>query len=246
MRLRPIFVCYVFLSAYIFYGQTKDAEPVYETEGLKVISLSANTYLHVSYLETENWGRVECNGMVIVNGGEALVLDTPVDDASSLEFMRFITLELKVKILGVVATHFHEDCLGGLQAFHDQGIRSYSIGRTRALAEKAGHVPPGSVMSGRYTISVDGDPVHLSWFGAGHTEDNIVAYFPRDKVLFGGCLVKSAGASNGNLADADVQAWPGTIRKVLEAYPEVEVVVPGHGKPGGKELLEYTEGLFRH
>lgn len=207
--------------------------------------ISPNVYQHTSYLETEEWGRVACNGIVVVLGNEALVIDTPVNVMASKELLKVLTQTMRVKVLGVVATHFHEDCLGGLQAFHDEGIFSYSIGKTRALAEKAGYVPPKAIMTGRYTFSIDGEPVHLGYYGAGHTEDNIVAYFPKDRVLFGGCLVKSLGAGKGNLADADVKAWPETVRKVMEAYPEVEVVVPGHGKTGGKELLEFTIGLFK-
>lgn len=216
----------------------------YASENLRVVPLTQHTYLHISYLQTESWGKVACNGLVVVRGGEAVVIDTPVDAEATEELLSWITTVLKAQIRWAVATHFHEDCLGGLGAFHERGIPSYGHWRTPRLAQKAGHTSPNHVVAPSRSVFVGGDPLQLIYLGKGHTKDNIVAYVPQDKVLFGGCLVKAMGAGKGNLEDADVAAWPETIRKVLEAFPEAEVVVPGHGEPGGPELLEYTWELF--
>ena len=43
--------------------------------------------------------------------------------------------------------HFHDDCLGGLQAFHDAGIRSYAQAQTPALAAEDGAVIPQKTCS---------------------------------------------------------------------------------------------------
>lgn len=64
------------------------------------------------------------------------------------------------------------------------------------------------------------------------------------KVLFGGCLVKEVGAEKGNVADANVQEWPLTIAGIKEQHPDIKIVIPGHGKPGGITLLDYTATLF--
>ena len=65
----------------------------------------------------------------------------------------------------------------------------------------------------------------------------IIGYFPEDKAIFGGCLIKEIDASKGYLGDANVNAWSETIEKIRQKYPEVEIVIPGHGSTGGKELL---------
>ena len=72
-----------------------------------------------------------------------------------------------------------------------------------------------------------------------------MGYFPDEQILFGGCLVKEIGASKGNLADANTQAWASSVKKIKLLYPNVKIVIPGHGKPGGVELLDYTIGLFK-
>jgi metallo-beta-lactamase class B len=78
-------------------------------------------------------------------------------------------------------------------------------------------------------------------FGPSHTVDNIVARIPSKKILFGGCMVKSQNARNlGNVADADEESWPGTLKKVKQTYPKAKVVIPGQGRPGGMELIDHT------
>ena len=90
------------------------------------------------------------------------------------------------------------------------------------------------------TVRVGTTEVQLFYPGPGHTEDNIVAYVPAAGVLFGGCLLKADGAGKGNLADADPEAWPSTTAAVQRRFPEVEVVVPGHGAYGDEGLLDDT------
>src|SRR6185295_3616589 len=68
--------------------------------------------------------------------------------------------------------------------------------------------------------------------GPAHTRDNIVVWLPDSRVLFGGCAVRAATSGLGNVADADLTAYPASIRRVLERYPAAEVVVPGHGDVG--------------
>ena len=63
-------------------------------------------------------------------------------------------------------------------------------------------------------------------------------------MLFGGCLIKAQGAGKGNLADADVEAWPVTVKSVKERFKHAHTVVPGHGKHGGTDLLDYTITKF--
>ena len=80
--------------------------------------------------------------------------------------------------------------------------------------------------------------------GAGHTQDNIVVWLPKQKILFGGCFVKSIHSKNlGNMEDASVKDWPKSIQKVINKYPNIKIVVPGHGKVGDVNLLKHTAQL---
>jgi metallo-beta-lactamase class B len=206
--------------------------------------LSKDTFVHTSYLQTEDFGHVPCNGLVIRNGGEAIILDSPTDDRSAYALIRLVQDSLHCRIIAVVPTHFHNDCLGGLNAFHARGIPSFASELTRELAQKSQMTVPQNTFHDTLTLQVGAEKVLLNFLGQGHTRDNVVGYFPKDHVLFGGCLIKEIGATKGYLGDANVTDWPATVRRVKDTYPKVKHVVPGHGATGNASLLDYTIQLF--
>lgn len=132
------------------------------------------------------------------------------------------------------------DCLGGIAEFHRTGIPSYAVNRTIDLARFRESEVSQNGIDGQ--LQVGRKEVALAYFGEGHTCDNMVGYFPRERVLFGGCLIKELGANEGNLADANLSKWANTVKKSKKQYSDVQVVIPGLGEPGRKELLDHTIG----
>ncbi len=217
---------------------------VYESPSLKIKEICPGVWMHTSYLEIPKYGPFPCNGMIWVEGNEALVFDTPTSDLVAQDLIRHVQEIEGLQIKGIVVTHFHIDCLGGLRAFHEHKIPSYGSAKTFVWGLKRDKVLPQERFSKKFILQLGSKTVENRFFGAGHTMDNIVVYLPDKQVLFGGCLVKELGAGKGNLADADVKAWPKTLAKIKRKYPALKHVIPGHGKPGGMELLDYTIEKF--
>src|SRR5690606_14830020 len=86
----------------------------YESEDLIIEKVSDHVYRHISYLTTESFGKVVCNGMIVIDGKEVIVFDTTTSDAVSKELIQWIKDTLESEIIAIVPTHFHDDCLGGL------------------------------------------------------------------------------------------------------------------------------------
>lgn len=222
-----------------------EAEKVYKTKSLSIQQIATNTYVHTSILSIPDYGDFPCNGVVFINEGEAIVIDTPPNDSVSAELITWINEEKNASIKAVVPSHFHNDCLGGLKEFHKRGITSYANERTIELAKEDQVEVPMNALSREESIIIGMEEMLIRFMGAGHTEDNCIAIIPSDQVLFGGCLVKEIGAGKGYLGDANTEEWSNTVRKIKMAYPEIETIVPGHGKHGDIELLDYTIELFQ-
>ncbi|MDF5420511.1 GIM family subclass B1 metallo-beta-lactamase, partial [Vibrio sp. 1262-1] len=47
------------------------------TKELKLKKLSDNVYQHISYKRVEPWGLIGASGLVVINGTEAHMIDTP-------------------------------------------------------------------------------------------------------------------------------------------------------------------------
>jgi len=250
MNLILKIVWFAVISLVTVHGnaQTKSsfkAKEVYKSKELIITQISENAFEHTSYKQTDDFGNVPCNGLVVRNSHEAIVFDTPTNDKGSEELIKWINETIQCKINAVIPTHFHDDCLGGLHAFHQHHIPSYASFKTIDLATKDHAAVPENGFKDSLVLKAGDEKVVATFFGEGHTKDNIVAYFPAEKVLFGGCLIKELDAGKGYLGDANVAAWPATVERVKKGYPQADIVVPGHGAFGDKALLDYTIKLFR-
>lgn len=114
-----LLITIITLSAFLSCETQKDIS-TYESDNLKIERLTKSTFRHLSFLSTENFGKVACNGMVVIDNHEALIFDTPVNDKDSKELIDWVEKTLKCQVIGIVVTHFHNDCLGGLNEFTEE------------------------------------------------------------------------------------------------------------------------------
>lgn len=240
---------FVVILIAMFFGMAcsqQESHVNYQSELIRITKVNEHIFIHESFLETQTWGKVGCNGMVFIKNGEAIVFDAPTNDAASDELIAWIGEKTELKYL--VVNHFHDDCVGGLKAFHEKGVPSIAHQMTLDLVKQDSSISedywPKHTFNSSHELTIGGETIINRYFGRAHTHDNIVSYIPSENALFGGCMVKSMGAGKGNLADADTTEWSNTIEKILKTYPEPDIVVPGHGPYGDFQLLHFTSRLF--
>ncbi len=213
---------------------------------IEVKQINPNIWQHISYKETEKYGRVPANGLVLVDGKEALIIDTPWNDAQTTILIDWIQQKFKTNKLIVLPTHWHEDCMGGLAAAHKRGAESYAQELTLKLAAEKKLPIPKHSFSESTIIKCGSISIEAYFPGAGHALDNIVAWLPEQKILFAGCITKSIHARGlGFTKDGDLKTWPSSLKKVLNRYPDAKLVFPGHGSAGSLDLLRHTIGLLK-
>jgi metallo-beta-lactamase class B len=143
-----------------------------------------------------------------------------------------------------LVTHAHEDRTGGVAAL-PEAATIHARTATVELAADQGRTFSAATLSDEESLQLAGGRIETFFPGAGHTADNIVVWLPEQRLLFGGCFIKSMGATDlGNVADADLASWRLAVQRVRERHAEPAVVVPGHGALGGPELLAHTAALL--
>ena len=212
---------------------------------LELLKISESAYIHVSYAAMMQTGRFPSNGMIIISEGKAFLFDTPMTEELTQQLVSWIQDTMKLKIIGFIPNHWHDDCMGELAYLQRLGIESYANEMTIRIA-KSKHLPvPVRGFKDSLQLFAGKEAIHCYYFGVGHSLDNIVVWIPSEKILFGGCMVKDLSANGlGNTADADLKAWPHTIDNILSKFPDLKIVVPGHGAFGGIELLRHTKELL--
>lgn len=232
-------VCINITTAY-----ASDFEHIQVNKDIELIKINENYYVHTSWFDFPGFGRFLSNGLVFVKNGKAVLIDTPNTNEQTLVLYNFLKDHLKVDITKIIVGHSHSDCMGGLSALHEMGIESIACDKTLKLC-KAQNLPiPKRSFADSMVLEFEGETIICRYFGAGHTVDNIVVYFPTSKILFGGCLIKSLDSKGlGNTSEADVEEWDKTVLKLQKAYPSIKLVIPGHGAFGDSSLLDHTIAL---
>lgn len=213
----------------------------------------------------------ESNAALIeVNDSTLVLVDTPITNNATAILYSYIKEKYPNHNLICIGTHFHNDCIGGAEYLIQNAIPVYGSDLTaqfvrtrwektkkmilpwyqkpemekyRTALEDQKLVAPDELFPIKegLTLHFGKETVEIAYPGPGHTEDNIVVYFPDKKLLFGGCLIFELSKHKmGFTGDAIVDKWAESVMNLKEMYPTAELVIPGHGEVGDKTLLDHT------
>ncbi len=212
-----------------------------DVPGFTLEQITPRVWRHTSWKRLPS-GPFPSNGLLVcdASSGRGVLVDTawtPEDTLTLLARARAMGCPVKA----LLVTHFHDDRLGGLAEVVAAGAESWARPETPGLA---GFSPGWDPKQHPEDGVVQG--LEVFYPGPAHAPDNVVVWVPGDEVLFGGCMVRAAAdTSPGNLSHADLRAWPPSAQRLMDRFPEPRVVVPGHGAPGGPELLHHTLRLVQ-
>jgi metallo-beta-lactamase class B len=242
-----VLVCFFFVFSLCSLSQAQDNGKIHLADDVFIEKIADNVWRHVSSKNVLNFGLVPSNGVIAQFGTDILLIDSAWNDTQTTLVLDWIEKELKGKPSVAVITHAHDDRIGGIHEIHRRGIRTLSSRLTADLAKQQRLEVPQQTFDEKLTLSLGGREILVQYPGAGHTRDNIVVWIPDQKILVGGCLIKSAQAKDiGNTKDADLAEWPKTIKKVQQEFKQAKLVVPGHDAPSGIEAMTRTLELLRN
>lgn len=211
---------------------------------LTINHLTGNYYIIKTY-NTWKGKKYDSNSMYVVTRDGVVLLDGVWDTTKCQSLLDYILKHHQKKVVLAIGTHFHDDRTGGFDYFQKQGIKTYSSKQTYDLC-KSHHFEKAEFYFSKDTIFTVGEHTFQTYYpGEGHTKDNIVVWCRKQKVLYGGCLVNSLDRSSlGNIADANLQAWPTSIKNVTQKFHKHQYVTPGHGEWTSNNALEHTLKLL--
>lgn len=239
MLVLPLCACSVPVA-----GSDSAVGEAIEEDGMTLTKIGVHSWVFTSYYAIQG-SPVPANGMLIATREGFVMVNTPWTDEQTEALLKWIDNHFGKKVVLALFTHAHIDCIGGIKEMQNEGIRSISTKLTAEAAEKNGFAEPEiGIEKEIQSFNVGGVRFETYYPGKAHTADNITVWIPEDKVLYGGCMIKSADAANlGDTADADLGSWPSALDAVKKRYPDAEIIVPGHGAWGNMDLLDHTAKL---
>ncbi|MBM7616241.1 subclass B1 metallo-beta-lactamase [Alkaliphilus hydrothermalis] len=211
---------------------------------VELTKINDHIWVHTTY-ENYNGYKAASNGVVAVTSKGLVLIDTPWNNEQTKELIKLTKSIFNKDITIAIITHAHADRIGGIRTLLENNIEVRSTSMTALEAEKNGFEKPEPTLDEESVITVGDLDMDIFYPGEGHSVDNITVWFPKYKILFGGCLIKSLESENlGSIEDANLQQWPSSVEKVLGKYGDAEVVIPGHGKWGSIQLVRHTLELL--
>jgi glyoxylase-like metal-dependent hydrolase (beta-lactamase superfamily II) len=245
MKIRAlVFATFAFLAAAAFFATRTHAEP----DQVKLIVPGV-------WFREGDMEQGHCNNIIIEMKDYLIVVDAnyPSGAQRTLADAKRIS-EKPVKY--VFDTHHHGDHLYGNPIWTQAGATTLAyIGVTeelnryeparwqsalkkrddvKALNRDAPEPPRQTFDKSPFVLKDSTREVRFYFYGWAHTRGDGFVYLPKEKVLCTGDAV--VNGPHNNLADANIGNWPNVIR--LAQRLDVLHVLPGHGDPGGKDLLE--------
>jgi glyoxylase-like metal-dependent hydrolase (beta-lactamase superfamily II) len=195
------------------------------------------------------------NSVAVEFKNDITVIEGPLDDARSNAVIAEVKKTIPNKpIRYLVNTHNHFDHLGGIRTFVAEGATVITDSRNREFYQQVVLAPqsrtlspdrlsqfpaaptgPGTLalqtFTDGYTISDGQQTIELLHVeGLNHSDNMLVAYLPKDKILINADLY-SPPPAGGNLANVNANAVA-LFRNVKRLQLQVATHVPIHGNPG--------------
>ena len=220
MRTIILTTAFVFFLTHIF-GQAENAK-------LKISSLTGDFYIYTTY-NTYQESQVPANGMYLVTNDGVVMFDTPWDTTQFQPLLDSIKLKHNKNVVMCFATHWHSDKTAGLEYYRQQGIKTYTTVLTDELSKKNNKKRAEFLMANDTVFHAGQFSFETYYPGQGHTEDNIIIWFKKEKILYGGCLIKGADDENlGYTDDGNVTAYASTLKKVQQKCRKPKFIIVAH------------------
>ncbi|AMR33752.1 hypothetical protein A0256_21105 [Mucilaginibacter sp. PAMC 26640] len=224
----------------LFSAAYAEAQPLPK---MTIKPLTKNYYVVTSYgYPGKGEPPFPANSLFVVTDAGIILIDTPWSEEQTRQLANLLQSTYHKKIVLCIATHFHPDRTIGFDVLKKQGTKTFTSQLTYKLAKQHGEKLPEFTFARDTTFNIGGVTLKTFYPGEGHTQDNIVVWFPDRLILVGGCLVKSLETnSKGYTADASLKQWPVSIKKLIRRYGRAKYVIPGHqGWQGGISALSHT------
>lgn len=229
----------------IFLSSTVQVFAQIKKSNLEINHLTGDFYIFTTY-NSFNGNLFPANGMYIITEKGAVILDMPWDTTQFQPLLDSIKIKHNKDVVMCLATHSHEDRTGGLEFLRRKGIKTYTTKQTDEICKNRQEKRAEFLIDNDTTFVIGQYSFQTYYPGHGHTIDNIVIWFAKEKILYGGCFVKSTEAKDlGNLADANVQAWASAIKNTQQKFKKPNYIITGHQSWLSKKSLAYTLRLIQ-
>jgi cyclase len=142
----------------------------------------------------------------------------------------------------VLNTHHHGDHTGSNAKFLPTAEIISHVNARKNIVDLKQPGAPRVTFSQETSVFLGGKEVRARYFGRGHTNGDVIIYFPALKVLHTGDLMAGSSPLIDYGGGGSLVEWPATLDEALKI--DFDTVIPGHGPIAKKaDLLAYRNNI---
>jgi cyclase len=220
----------------------------------RVVEVADRVY---AYLQPDGSWWINNTGFV-VGDRSVISIDSCSTQRRTRAYLDRIAATATAPVTTLINTHHHGDHTYGNSEFGAVTIIGHERCRTEVIAGGLlgntgiwdpvdwGELllaPPTVTFTDRLRVWSDSTPLEVSYVGqAAHTSNDCLVWLPAQEVLFCGDLLFNGGTPF--LLMGSVRGALEVLMTVLAPIP-ARVIVPGHGEPCGRDLIDTVAGYLR-
>ena len=208
----------------------------------------------VSYWQGDLDRHEQTNVGVIVADGTAIVIDANFEEPAR-RILATIQDRERATVTHQVNTHYHADHSLGNVVYSEAGAMLVGADGQRdellAKGQEDSRVQTGVVPDRLYPVTLEfSDTIAFHQFelqlmavGPAHSRGDLLAWLPKDGILFVGDLaVAWDHGNNFSDPDADIEGWIRGLERCQALRPQV--VAPAHGRLSGPDVLDIQRAFI--
>ena len=183
------------------------------------------------------------NSGILVTDSAVVVIDTKMGgDAEKL--FNLAKSKAGPKKIIVINTHYHGDHVKGNHFYKGSDIYIGDYNQQFLKEEISPENQPNLFVRDSLILNLGNEIICLYNLGQAHTLNDMVVWLKTRKVLFAGDLIfYKVNPFLKRESGANVDKWIGALDEMLK-IPDVGLVIPGHGEPGDKAMINSMRAYF--
>ncbi len=183
------------------------------------------------------------NSAILVGEKEVLVIDSKIMSGKSKLF-EFVKMKAGKKPIILVNTHLHRDHADGNSLYKEARIIAGAYSKEQWVEENGAEGLPTEWVKGTQEIPIGDETVVIKNVGQAHTHQDVIVFFKNRKMLFFGDILMNGmhpflKSKNGSI----IKNYFLRQNEALSEF-QPKVVVPGHGKIGGIEIVHQFQAYL--
>jgi len=192
---------------------------------------------------------------LFVKTENGIVAFDPLSNEAAEQYVKAIREAVPgAKLSKIIYTHWHTDHSTGAKVLRREFGRNIPIlahkntyTRLKELTDSDVPLPTKTVTNDGLVLNDSANPIELKYLGYAHTDTMLIAYLPKQKLVFGVDFVNHDSMGWRDLPGVDIDELISMQKRLMKL--DFEKITFGHGRPGDRKVvmrqINYYETLLR-